>query len=489
MTKQQGKKCAWSPRVSRAMLASIVLGCCVLSACSAAIEEHGGSFMKRLLMTADGLRSKQDNDNALILYKKVIEHASSEDDELYGIDALNGYGETLLTLERAQEASEVFEHALARQPYDNGRALFGLAKAYLSLGRVEEAIERYLLIVQTWPESPEGYNGLGVAYDSKGFHDEAQKTYRKGLSYAPGDVSLTNNLGVSLTLSGRFAEAIRALQALSFDQKATPKIRQNLAFAHAFLGNMEAAEQISRIDLDPQASQRNLDFFRQLRTEQITKNTVPAKIHAKTIPSPSSYDAPKANSRNTSNNIFKDAPAPSESSMPQNMSMPAPPKQQAHTPEAKIPPPLRNQKLSPEPSSAPQQDIFAEPAIIEALDNLAQQDKKKVAQSKDPAQIDVMATIRSRAKQLEHQVSKNGQKGLYTVQVASYRSRDKANMTAERLRREGYTPKISQKKSKAGRTFHVLRIGSYQKTSDAIKDVEKVYRLLGVLGEIRISNT
>ena len=481
MTRQKGGKSAF------AILAYVVLGCYALAGCSATVEEHGGSFMQRLLMTADGLRSKQDNDNALILYKKVIEHASSEDDELHGVDALNGYGETLLALERVQEAAEVFEHALGRQPYDNGRALFGLAKAYLALGRVEEAIENYLLIVQTWPESPEGYNGLGVAYDSKGFHDEAQKTYRKGLAYAPGDISLTNNLGVSLTLSGRFAEAIRALQALSFDQKATPKIRQNLAFAYAFLGNMEAAEQISRIDLAPQDSQRNLDFFRRLRAEQIAANTAPAK----TILPSSPDDAPRANGKDISNNIFKDAPtAPSTS-------MSAPPKQQARMPTKEKRP--ANQPSHEKPS-APQQDIFNEPAIIEALDNLAEQQpappaNTQKAESASSDSLDVFKTVETgrdstQQKKKQPRVAKKaGRQGLYTVQVATYRSRDRANMTAERLRREGYTPKISRKKSKAGRTFHVLRIGSYKKTSDAIKDVEKVYRLLGVLGEIRISNT
>ncbi|MBC6443955.1 MAG: tetratricopeptide repeat protein [Alphaproteobacteria bacterium GM202ARS2] len=467
----------------RVLRACLVLACPVLAACSAslngAIDEHGGSFMQRLLATADNLSGKRDYDNALILYKKIIDHASSEDDELYGMAALNGYGETLMALERPQDAVTVFEHSLSQQPYDNGRALFGLAKTYLALGRIEEAIENYLLIVQMWPENPEGYNGLGVAYDSKGFHDEAQKTYRKGLSYAPGDVSLSNNLGVSLILNGRFAEAVHALQPLSFDQKATPKVRQNLAFAYAFLGDMKAAEQISRIDLDPQASQRNLEFFRQLRAKQMAQ-MVMTRTPARTADSAKDTALPPQEHRQ-----------PTSSAMAQNRPPPSTEMSASAPTDASAPP-------TP-PTKRPQQDIFTEPTIIAALDRLAEQERV-------PSSAPLSAPLPSQKKPQQKSTTeaKNVAKGVlertpkqqpiaekqrYTVQVATYSSRSRANSTAERLRREGYAPRVSQEKNKRGRIFHVLRVGSYQKTSDAIKTVEDVYRLLGVLGEIRIKKT
>ena len=430
----------------------------MLSACSVArlltdSEQEKGPFMQRLLTTADTMLARNDHQNALLLYEKILFHSDSVNYDLYGVQALNGYGETLIHVGRTKEALDVFQRSLIEQEYDNERAHLGLAKAYLTLEQTERAIEHYGIVLQEFPDNPYAYNGLGVAYDSQGLHDQAQRAYQKGLSYAPEHIALSNNLGVSLILSGRFQQAINVLKERSFDEKASAKIRQNLAFAYAFMGELETAERISRIDLDPDASRQHVNFFQKLRAEQIAN----------------------LNKRHHENNVSKkEKPAMTTTHTP-------PP--QPQTPSAdgmdRMPP----KSVKPIPSDG-RADIYAQPKIIEALNELKKKEEKETIppanQQKEQPTADKQAIVTTQPAALDAP-------SVYTVQVATYRSFESASRTAQRLRQKGYTPRIEQIKGKKGSVFHVLRIGYYNQADEAVKTIERVYETLGVLGEIRIT--
>ena len=72
---------------------------------------------------------------------------------------------------------------------------------------------------------------------------------------------LRNNLGLSLALSGQYAEAIELLRAIVDEPGAKARNRQNLALAYGLAGDLTAAERISRLDLDEEAVQNNLSYF------------------------------------------------------------------------------------------------------------------------------------------------------------------------------------------------------------------------------------
>jgi hypothetical protein len=72
---------------------------------------------------------------------------------------------------------------------------------------------------------------------------------------------LRNNYGLSLALAGEHEKALQMLSAVVEEPGATARNRQNLALAHGLAGNLEAAERISRLDLDEQAVENNVAYF------------------------------------------------------------------------------------------------------------------------------------------------------------------------------------------------------------------------------------
>ena len=90
----------------------------------------------------------------------------------------------------------------------------------------------------------------------------AQGVYETGLTHDPTNLSLLNNLGLSLALSGQHDRAISLLSELVNDPSATPQIRQNLALAYGLAGNFEAARAVGAIDLPPGAVESNVNFYK-----------------------------------------------------------------------------------------------------------------------------------------------------------------------------------------------------------------------------------
>src|SRR5512140_1636014 len=85
------------------------------------------------------------------------------------------------------------------------------ARSELARHQAEPALAIFTSVLTTDPENIPALNGLGVALDMLGRHDEAQDAYRQVLAIAPADMIAGNNLGLSLTLAGRYADAMTVL--------------------------------------------------------------------------------------------------------------------------------------------------------------------------------------------------------------------------------------------------------------------------------------
>jgi hypothetical protein len=75
---------------------------------------------------------------------------------------------------------------------------------------------------------------MSVVKDQKGEHGVAQALYRTGLLIDPDNVSLRNNLGLSLTLSGDQSESVAMLREVAREPKAGRVGSQNLAHAATY---------------------------------------------------------------------------------------------------------------------------------------------------------------------------------------------------------------------------------------------------------------
>lgn len=178
-------------------------------------------------------------------------------------DAAYGLGRMLALLNAASDAAEAYRAALALRPDDAG-ALRGLGNTLIVLDQPAEAIQQFELALKK-ANDPRLYNGLGVAHDMLDDYKMAQAYYRTGLQLAPDNVELTNNLGLSMLLSGDIKGAVSVLRRLVGNPRATPRHRLNLALALVLAGEDKAAAEVARIDLDPAAANAQIAYFETLK--------------------------------------------------------------------------------------------------------------------------------------------------------------------------------------------------------------------------------
>ena len=92
-------------------------------------------------------------------------------------------------------------------------------------------------LVDDAPERP----SLTVSEVLLRFWEHAQGYYRKGLEKDPSDLTLLNNLALSLMLDRQYAEAISTLSRVTADPRSTVRHRQNLAMVYGVAGRKDDA--------------------------------------------------------------------------------------------------------------------------------------------------------------------------------------------------------------------------------------------------------
>lgn len=219
--------------------------------------EQESSRYGTLLRLASSTRSSGDPAAAVNMYQQAIALERGRP-EAYAL-----LGDTLIELEAYDQAAEVFEQSLKRDG-DGLAARLGYARTLVALKRPEAAIPHYEAVLKSAEGNLQAHNGLGVAYDLSGQHQDAQKVYRDALAIAPDSMLLRNNLGLSMALAGDYRDAIELLQIVADEPGARAQNRQNLALAYGLAGDLAAAERISRLDLDEESVQSNLAYFASL---------------------------------------------------------------------------------------------------------------------------------------------------------------------------------------------------------------------------------
>lgn len=220
-----------------------------------------------LIRVADATAAAGDMASAIQMYRSA-----------HKLDPLNStvterLGEALLRIGEFDDAAEVFGRAIRGGGSPDAR--IGMAKALIALNQPQAAIG-HLEAALKIKESPKLYNAMGVAYDMIGDHGAAQAYYRTGLDIHAGNLSLQNNLGLSLSVSGRHDEAIRVLRKSAASPRAQARNRLNLALAYGMAGETEAAAETARLDLDEASVQQNLAFYATLRSLNDSRQTIRA---------------------------------------------------------------------------------------------------------------------------------------------------------------------------------------------------------------------
>ncbi|RKY09697.1 MAG: hypothetical protein DRP66_01525 [Planctomycetota bacterium] len=134
------------------------------------------------------------------------------------------YGLSLLKLGNADAAVIASQKALRIRP-DCADAYHVMGVSCLNRGDTDNALKHFSREVQIRPDHAQGYNRMAIILDGRDEPDKAEEVYRKGLTFAAGDVTLNYNFALFLARQKRFDEAAEVLQLA---QKANPSSPQLL---------------------------------------------------------------------------------------------------------------------------------------------------------------------------------------------------------------------------------------------------------------------
>ena len=166
---------------------------------------------------AEMFRKRGQYEEALPWYDAVFE-ADRDYTQAYA-----GKGDSLFRLERYEEAIRSLGRAVALEPGMSTvpalRVLLG--EAHQKLGRPQEALVQYELVLADDPHNPSAIDRLAMVLYEQERLEESLELYRKHISLDPGNANAHSNLGVVLYRMGRTDEAREALEhALSLDSAA-----------------------------------------------------------------------------------------------------------------------------------------------------------------------------------------------------------------------------------------------------------------------------
>jgi tetratricopeptide (TPR) repeat protein len=145
----------------------------------------------------------------LIFWKDVVAHFPEDGPHLENrsrVQALNMVGFYLQRKERYAEAIEYHEKALELPNRREASSSF-LGKAYLALGRVDDAERMFRLAIQANPTFPEGYLGVAAIMIKKNELAEAYRFTHSAIDIAPNNYGYQNLMGIVLLKQGKLAEA------------------------------------------------------------------------------------------------------------------------------------------------------------------------------------------------------------------------------------------------------------------------------------------
>jgi len=105
---------------------------------------------------------------------------------------------------------------------ETAQEAFEIASSYLQHADLDKAIFYFSRVIQYDPKFSKAYNNRGIAYEAKGFYEQAISDYNKAIELDPQYAQAYNNRAVSYYFEKRYDKAmedVRKAQELGFQTK------------------------------------------------------------------------------------------------------------------------------------------------------------------------------------------------------------------------------------------------------------------------------
>lgn len=147
----------------------------------------------------------------------------------------------LLNSGKLNEAVDKYLLALSINKNDEDTH-FNLGIAYSRLGKLEEAKTQYLEAIKIMPDYAEAYNNLGNVFLRQNNLQEALNCFSNAIKLLPENASAHNNLGTTLARTGKIKEAIAQFEEAIRLMPTYMEAHFNLASALTELGQIDRAK-------------------------------------------------------------------------------------------------------------------------------------------------------------------------------------------------------------------------------------------------------
>jgi len=240
---------------------AVVIGCSLLISCGNERRVDGELAFdsKSLMNMAETFLKAGDYSNAMRLYQR----AANENPE--NIPSRLGLAKTYQTLGATDAAINFYGQVLRLDP-TNKDARMGTGEMLITKNRPADAIPFLTALSKEDPKNYRIYNMLGLAHDLLGEQEEAQMNYARGLTLAPDNISLLNNLALSLAFEKQYAPSIRLLsKAINLDYSVT-KARHNLVLVYVLSGEEDAGRKIGESLMTAEEMDNKIRHYKWIKT-------------------------------------------------------------------------------------------------------------------------------------------------------------------------------------------------------------------------------
>lgn len=136
-----------------------------------------------------------------------------------------------------------------------------LSKSQLTAARINDSWESINSLANKGALKWQFLAVEALIHDRLGQYKKAQNLYLKVLANSKEDISVSNNLALSYSLSGDLDKGIKILEALQLDSRSTLQTRQNLVMLLVLSGERDKAKRVALKDYTPEQAAQNLAAY------------------------------------------------------------------------------------------------------------------------------------------------------------------------------------------------------------------------------------